>query len=127
MYQLSRNGCYSGRSIHDGLAQHRKRRFEYEGPQHQIVLDRRFAASKFELTFEEWDACANADGCTSVSDSGFGRGTQPVINVSREEAQHYAEWLSRMTGQYYRLLSEAEWEYAARAGTHTVYFWGDEI
>src|SRR5689334_11759526 len=67
-----------------------KGRFEYEGPQHEIVISRPFAVSKFEVKFEEWDACVNGGGCTSVSDSGFGRGRQPVINVSREEAQHYS-------------------------------------
>ncbi len=110
-----------------GSPQTEKGRFEYEGPQHEIVINRHFAVAKFEVMFEEWDSCVNGGGCTSLSDSGFGRGRQPVINVSREEAQHYAAWLSRITGQQYRLLSEAEWEYAARAGTDTVYFWGDEI
>ena len=59
--------------------------------------------------------------------SGWGRGRQPVINVSWDDAQRYVAWLSRLTGQSYRLLTEAEWEYAARAGTTTAYYWGDEI
>ena len=57
----------------------------------------------------------------------MGRGTKPVINVSWDDAQQYVAWFSRMTGQPYRLLTEAEWEYAARAGTTTAYYWGDEI
>ena len=60
-------------------------------------------------------------------DSGFGRGTKPVINVNWDDAQQYVAWFSKMTGQPYRLLTEAEWEYAARAGTTTAYSWGDEI
>src|ERR1700674_2357561 len=61
------------------------------------------------------------------SDSGWGRDDPPAINVSLEDAQQYAAWLSRSTGKTYRLLSEAEWEYAARAGSTTAYPWGDEI
>ena len=62
-----------------------------------------------------------------IKDSGFGRGQQPVINVGWDDAQTYVAWLSKMTGQPYRLLTEAEWEYAARAGTTTAYYWGDDI
>ena len=87
----------------------------------------RFAVSKFEVTFDEWDACVAVGGCAHVPDSNMGRGTQPVINVSWDDAQQYVAWLSKMTGRPYRLLSEAEWEYAARAGTTTAYSWGDEI
>jgi formylglycine-generating enzyme required for sulfatase activity len=58
---------------------------------------------------------------------GRGRGRQPAINVSWDDAQQYVAWLSRITGQPYRLLTEAEWEYAARAGTTTAYYWGDDI
>jgi formylglycine-generating enzyme required for sulfatase activity len=99
-----------------------------EGPQHGVTIPKRFAVARFELTFDEWDACAAHGDCAQlVSDSGFGRGQQPVINVSWDEAQRYLTWLSTMTGQPYRLLTEAEWEYAARAGTTTAYYWGDEI
>ena len=66
-------------------------------------------------------------GCPNVTDSGFGRGNRPVVNVNWEDARQYVAWLTRMTGKPYRLLSELEWEYAARAGTSTRYFWGDEI
>ena len=67
------------------------------------------------------------DGLKEVDDSNFGRGRQPVINVSWDDVQLYVAWLSKMTGKTYRLLSEAEWEYAARAGTQTAYSWGNEI
>jgi formylglycine-generating enzyme required for sulfatase activity len=79
------------------------------------------------VTFADWDACVSVGGCPQAGDSGWGRGTRPVINVSWDDAQAYAAWLSRMTGKTYRLLTEAEWEYAARADTQTAYFWGDYV
>jgi len=79
------------------------------------------------VTFADWDACVAVGGCPDVNDSGMGRGTKPVINVNWDDAVQYAAWLSKMTGKTYRLLSEAEWEYAARAGTTTAFFWGDEV
>ena len=75
--------------------------------------------SKFDVTFSDWDACVSVDGCPRVTDSGMGRDRKPVINVTWDDAQWYVAWLSKMTGQRYRLLSEAEWEYAARAGSTT--------
>jgi formylglycine-generating enzyme required for sulfatase activity len=98
-----------------------------EGPQRRVDISRSFAVSKFSVTFSDWDACASVGGCPQVSDSGMGRNTRPVINVDWELAQQYASWLSKMTGKAYRLLTEAEWEYAARAGSLTAYPWGDEI
>jgi formylglycine-generating enzyme required for sulfatase activity len=82
------------------------------------------------VTFADWDACVSVGGCPQegrARDAGWGRGTQPVIYVSWDDAQAYVEWFSRMTGKTYRLLTEAEWEYAARAGSTTAYFWGEEI
>jgi formylglycine-generating enzyme required for sulfatase activity len=79
------------------------------------------------VTFADWDACFLEGGCAHVSDSGFGRGTMPVVNVGWEEAKQYAAWFSKMTGRPYRLLTQAEWEYAARAGSATADFWGDQI
>jgi formylglycine-generating enzyme required for sulfatase activity len=104
-----------------------KGHYTTEGPQHSVTIAKPFAVSKFDVTFAEWDACVSVGGCPRVRDSGFGRGTRPVINVSWDDAQQYVAWLSRMTGRPYRLLTEAEWEYAARAGSTTAYFWGDEI
>ena len=82
------------------------------------------------MTFADWDACVSVGGCLqegSANDAGYGRGARPVIYVNWDDAQAYAAWLSRMTGKTYRLLTEAEREYAARAGTTTAYFWGEEI
>jgi formylglycine-generating enzyme required for sulfatase activity len=98
-----------------------------EGPQHRVTIAKPFAVAKFAVTMAEWDACADVGGCPHVGDSNMGRGNKPLINVGWDEAERYAAWLSRMTGQPYRLLSEAEWEYAARAGTATKYYWGDAV
>ena len=89
-------------------------------------LGRPFAVGVYEVTFEEWDACVSGGGCRRYrpDDEGWGRGRRPVINVSWNDAQAYVRWLSRETGEAYRLLSEAEWEYVARAGTTTRYWWG---
>ena len=97
------------------------------GHQLKVTITRPFAVSKFDVTFDDWDACVSVGGCPQASDGGWGRGTRPVINVTWDDAQAYVAWLSRMTGKTYRPLTEAEWEYAARAATQTAYFWGDEI
>ncbi len=102
-------------------------RYTNEEPQHQVTIGKPFAVGKFTVSFDDWDACVKLGDCPEVSDSGWGHGRQPVINVSWDEAQHYVAWLSKMTGKNYRLLSESEWEYAARAGTTTAYYWGDTI
>ena len=102
-------------------------RYSNEGPQHKVTIAKPFAVSKFDVTFADWDACVSVGGCPQLGDSSFGRGTRPVINVNWNDAQQYVAWLSKMTGQPYRLLTEAEWEYAARAGATTAYYWGDEI
>ena len=90
---------------------------------------RPFAVGVYEVTFGEWDACVSGGGCGGYrpSDQGRGRGRQPVRNVSWDDAQAYVRWLSGKTGEEYRLLSEAEWEYVARAGTTTEYWWGDDV
>jgi formylglycine-generating enzyme required for sulfatase activity len=99
-----------------------------EEPQHNVTIAKSFAVSKFEVTFAEWDTCAAQGDCTPhLDDGGWGRGRQPAINVSWDDAQRYVAWLSRLTGKTYRLLTEAEYEYAARAGSQTAYPWGDRI
>jgi formylglycine-generating enzyme required for sulfatase activity len=90
-----------------------------------VVIAEPFAVSKYEVTFDQWDACVAAAACPRVKDA-WGRGNMPVINVSWDNAKMYVAWLSRLTGKKYRLLTEAEWEYAARAGSNTRYSWGDE-
>lgn len=96
-----------------------------EKPQHTVRFAQPFAVGKFEITFEQWDACTAAGRCPAAADDGFGRGRYPAINVSWTDARAYAAWLSETTGRSYRLLSEAEFEYAARAGTQTPWFWGE--
>jgi hypothetical protein len=106
-----------------------KGRYDNEGPLHPVTIARPFAVSKFNVTFADWDACVAVGGCPQegrANDQGWGRGTRPVNYVSWGDAQAYVAWLSRMTGKEYRLLTEAEWEYTARAGSTTAYFWGDE-
>ena len=104
-------------------------RYGDEGPVHRVTIARPFAVGVYEVTFAEWDACVSDGGCGGYrpSDRGWGRGSRPVINVSWADTQGYVRWLSRKTGKGYRLLSESEWEYAARAGTGTRYWWGDGI
>jgi formylglycine-generating enzyme required for sulfatase activity len=100
-----------------------------EEPRHSVTIAKPFAVSKFELTFADWNACVSGGGCNSYTpnDEGWGQGPQPVINVNRRDALQYTAWLSEVTGKTYRLLSDSEYEYAARAGTQTVYPWGNDI
>lgn len=106
-----------------------------ERPQHRVEITRPIAVSKFEIAFDEWDACVAAGGCKEwasssdrVADRFSERGTRPVINVSWDNiTRQYLPWLNSITGQTYRLLTEAEWEYAARGGKLTRYSWGDDL
>ena len=100
-----------------------------EEPLHRVRIAYRFAVGVYEVTFAEWYACMDAGGCGNhiPDDMRWGRGHRPVIHVSWDDAQSYVRWLSARTGKTYRLLSESEWEYVARAGTETAYSWGDSI
>lgn len=104
-----------------------------EGPQRTIQIEYEFAVGKYEVTWAEWEACVAHGSCSNSGpdsqggDEGWGKGFRPVINVNWQDAQDYVQWLSRKTGQQYRLLSEAEWEYVARAGTSTRFYFGDTI
>lgn len=100
-----------------------------EGPQVEISIGRPFAISKFEVTYDQWETCALEGGCGGYrpKDAGAGKGNLPVAYVSWEDAKAYVAWLRQRTGQPYRLLSEAEWEYAAKAGAGTAYSTGSDI
>lgn len=98
---------------------------EMEQPVHKVNI-KAFRLGKYEVTFEQYDAFAEATGRPKPDDQSFGRGKLPVGNVTWWEATAYAEWLSKQTGKKFRLATEAEWQYAARAGTTTEYYWGNE-
>ena len=106
-----------------------KGRAPNEGPQHEVTIARPFAVAKFDVTFADWNACAEVGGCEYVDGSHvpmeLGVKDFPVDYVSWYDGRTYVAWLSRMTNKTYRLLTEAEWEYAARAGTMTPYYWGE--
>lgn len=105
-----------------------KTAFPNERPQHLVNISKPFAVSKFEITFAEWDTCVRAGGCEGYKPTEDWEGEeQPVIYVSWNDAKQYVTWLSAITGKAYRLLTEAEYEYATRALTASTYPWGEEI
>ena len=106
-----------------------KGRISTEGPVHRVTIQEPLAVGRYEVTFDEWDVCVRNGGCGGYRphDRGWGRGSRPVIRVSWNDANSYVRWLSRETGEAYRLLSESEWEYAARAGTRTPFHTGPTI
>jgi formylglycine-generating enzyme required for sulfatase activity len=98
-----------------------------EKPAHRVSITEPFAIGKYEVTVEQWEVCANANVCPRVTtDNGRGKNT-PVRDISWDDAQRYVKWLAQTTGKSYRLPTEAEWEYAARGGTSTRYWWGEKM
>ncbi|MEE2651427.1 MAG: formylglycine-generating enzyme family protein, partial [Pseudomonadota bacterium] len=99
-----------------------------EKPVHHVSISG-FKMMAYEATFALWDACVQAGGCTHrPDDEGWGRGNRPVINVSYNDiTQQFIPWFNKTTGKRFRLPSEADWEYAARAGSTTKYSWGNSI
>lgn len=98
-----------------------------EKPAHQVDINEPFALSVFEVSYQEWQVCMKEGGCRYDPGEHVAlNNTSPVSDISWDDAQSYVKWLSAKTGEVYRLPSEAEWEYAARAGTTTTYSWGDD-
>lgn len=97
---------------------------EWEHPVHKVNI-KAFRLGKYEVTFAQYDAFAEATGRPKPDDQGSERGQLPVGNITWWEAIAYTEWLSQQTGKKFRLATEAEWQYAARAGTTTEYYWGN--
>ncbi len=96
-----------------------------EKPAHSVTLNH-FAVGKYPVTFDEYDVFCEATGRKKPDDRGWGRDRRPVIYVTWDDAQAYCQWLSQQTGQDYRLLTEAQWEYACRAGSETAWCFGDD-
>jgi formylglycine-generating enzyme required for sulfatase activity len=99
-----------------------------EAPIHRVAIHKDFAIGRREVTFAEWDRCVVAGGCKyNPPDPAWGRGDRPVTNVSWDDAKEFTAWLAKTTGKPYRLPTEAEWEYAARGGSTTPYWWGKDV
>jgi formylglycine-generating enzyme required for sulfatase activity len=102
--------------------------FVFETPVHDVTISKAFFIGRREVTFDEWDACLSEGGCQyRPGDRGQGRGLRPATDLDWNDTKAFVAWLSRKTGKTYRLPSEAEWEYAARAGTKTAFYWGNAI
>jgi formylglycine-generating enzyme required for sulfatase activity len=101
--------------------------YPVERPPHEVRITRGFALGRYPVTFSEYDEFCTDTNRHPPNDEGWGRGRRPVMGVSWADATAYCRWLSQRSGQEYRLPSEAEWEYACRAGTATRYPWGDDF
>ena len=99
-----------------------------EGPRHRVIIPKPFVIGRYAVTRADWDAYVAAGGGNpNRVASGLGSGDCPVINVSWDDIRAYLAWLNGVTNKDYHLPSEAEWEYAARAGTQTPFWWGSSI
>ncbi|WP_089401102.1 SUMF1/EgtB/PvdO family nonheme iron enzyme [Noviherbaspirillum humi] len=98
-----------------------------EKPAHHVTIAKPFAIGKLEVTVEQWDACVDAGGCPRLAGSEQRSKKSPARDISWDDAQQYVKWLSQVTGKPYRLPTEAEWEYAARGGTGSRYWWGEQM
>ena len=112
-----------------GSPEFEQKRARFENPMRDTSIDYRFEVSKYEITFDDWAKCLNDGGCAGhqPDDKGWGRGNRPVINVSYDDAQNFLKWLNKKSGKNYRLLSEAEWEYVARAGQDSPFGTGFDL
>ncbi|MFD1560191.1 formylglycine-generating enzyme family protein [Paraburkholderia silviterrae] len=98
-----------------------------EKPVHRVTIGHSYALSKYAVTVAQWNACANAGACPRLSSESNSAPNAPVRDLSWDDAQQYVKWLSKVSGKPYRLPTEAEWEYAARGGSATRYWWGNEM
>lgn len=98
-----------------------------ERPAHKVSIGQPFAIGKYEVTAEQWRACVDAGGCPPVAANADAPGNLPARDLGWQDAQQYVKWLSKVSGKSYRLPTEAEWEYAARGGTATPYWWGEQM